>query len=784
MATSKSVQLRLIIAIAVIALVLGWSTVIAGPTVVPVFNPETSISRSGGAIKIDGRLDDAGWTGASIITNFVENYPGDNTPPDVRTKAFMTFDAGHLYLAFKCYDNPAEIRSTMCQRDRFNGDDAVGIKIDTYGDASWAYLLFVNAHGVQKDYLWTNVAGEDIGFDLIWESAAIITTDGYQVEMAIPFSSLRFPNRTDQSWRLDLARNRPREAYHQYSWAAYDRNEQCSPCQWGTVTGIADVEPGKGLEVLPTYVAFQNGHLEDPGDPRSEFTNDDILGQLSLGGKYGFSSDITLEATYNPDFSQIEADAAQIDVNSTVALFYPERRPFFQEGADVFRTLFNSFYTRTVYDPEYAVKLIARKPGFTLGVMSAQDERTAYLVPLDERSETFLANRSWVNVIRGTHEIGNASQVGFIVTDRRMEGGGYGSILAADGSFRLNQSFSFDGQYIYSFTGEPDKAGASSRLAGVTFDNGTKTAIFDGESFNGDALIARVRRSGRHWNSNISYSQVDPSYRTLTGYDPWINYRSLAMWNGYTLYPEGTIFQRITPQLWMEGRWRYDGTRQWESQNFSVNFQFRWAQSYFSPHVSRGTSAWTSDVTSELIHYKGLYTAGFEAGSRLTNQVGVNVSIEHGRQVAQFADAIGNESHVFASLDLKPIDRLTIEPDINFVNSSHVDTDRELFKQFIARTRFSVQMNRQLSLRLVVQYNDSRAAILTELTDSGPQYFEWKRRVWDVDPLITYQLSSFSVLHVGSTHHYNLFPATEQFNETWQLSSRQFFIKLQYLFQV
>jgi hypothetical protein len=158
--------------------------------------------------------------------------------------------------------------------------------------------------------------------------------------------------------------------------------------------------------------------------------------------------------------------------------------------------------------------------------------------------------------------------------------------------------------------------------------------------------------------------------------------------------------------------------------------------------------------------------------------------MEHGRQVAQFADAIGNETHLAASIDLKPIDRLTIEPDVNFVNSSHVDSDRELFKQFIARTRFSVQMNRQLSLRLVVQYNDSRAAILADLSESGPQYFEWKRRVWDVDPLITYQLSSFSVLHVGSTHHYNLFPATDQFDETWQLSSRQYFIKLQYLFQV
>ena len=168
----------------------------------------------------------------------------------------ITYDDKNLYVAFVCTDDPSAVRATMCQRDQFQGDDAVVVLLDTYGDATWAYEFFVNPYGVQKDYLWTNIVGEDPGYDLVWNSAAQITPSGYQVEMSIPFSSIRFPNRDVQTWKMDFWRSHPRESYHQYSWAAYDRNEQCWPCQWGTVNGIRNVRPGKGIEILPSMVAY------------------------------------------------------------------------------------------------------------------------------------------------------------------------------------------------------------------------------------------------------------------------------------------------------------------------------------------------------------------------------------------------------------------------------------------------------------------------------------------------------------------------------------------------
>ena len=200
----------------------------------PVFNPTLEIEKSAGEISIDGNLGDPGWKGTARVTNFVERSPGDNTKPEVETEAFITYDNDNLYVAFLCYDDPAAIRTTMCQRDQFGADDAVCLLMDTYCDASWAYEFLVNPYGIQKDRLWTSVGDEDAGYDLIWESASRITATGYQVEMAIPFASLRFPNQEAQTWKVDFWRNRPRESYKQYSWSARDRDEQCWPCQWGT----------------------------------------------------------------------------------------------------------------------------------------------------------------------------------------------------------------------------------------------------------------------------------------------------------------------------------------------------------------------------------------------------------------------------------------------------------------------------------------------------------------------------------------------------------------------
>lgn len=742
-------------------LLLVFAAVAAEPskTFEPIFNPELVVNRTPTPIRIDGDLSDPGWQVAGRAQQFVERNPRDKAEPEVPTEAFLTYDSDKLYVAFICHDDPGAVRATMCQRDQFSSDDNVCLLLDTYGEASWAYEFFVNPYGVQKDRLWSNVAGEDQGFDLIWDAAAQITENGYQVEMAIPFSSLRFPDKEEQTWRIDFWRNRPRDSYNQYSWAAYDRNERCWVCQWGTVTGIRDVRPGRGLEILPTIVANQSGSLADGSDPESGFHNDDGKAELSLGGKYSVNSAVTIEAAYNPDFSQIEADADQIDVNTTIALFYPERRPFFQEGSDLFRTLFNSFYTRTVNDPGFAAKVTGRTDGFSFGVLSALDENTPYIVPLDESSIMLNTGESYVNAIRGLRTIGDNSQVGFIVTDRRFEDKGSGTILALDADVRLSRNYGFDGQWILSHTREPDRPDDNAWMGGIPLDGGKYDAALNGEAYYGTAFITRFARNARAWDFMIDYNQCSPSYRTETGYDPWVDYRNLSFSSSYNIYFEQGLWERITPNIYTSKRWSFDGGLRWEEMWLSLDNSIRFAQTYFGVSYYRGKAKWSG------IEYSGLWEVGFDYFSRVSGSLSWSVGADRGRGVARFAQVRGNETSGYAHMTIKPLDRLVVEPGIEYTRSVSEKTDELLYRGYITRTRLQLQANRQLSLRLVVQYNDFQNS-------------------WDVDPLITYRLSPFSVFYVGSTYDYGEFEMGGPDDTRWRLTSRQYFMKLQYQLQI
>ncbi len=720
--------------------------------------PSLSIQQSAGSIDIDGQLGDAGWESAAKVSNFVERNPGDNLPADVNTEVFVTYDENALYVAYICHDDPNSIRATMSQRDQYFGDDAVVLLIDTYGTATVAYEFFVNPYGVQKDMLWTSVADADPSYDLLWESAAQKTVEGYTVEIAVPFSSLRFPDRPEQSWKMDFWRNRPRETMKQYSWTAHDRSEQCWPCQWGTVSGIRDVKPGKGIEILPSLVASQSGSLSRPEGSTSRFENTNPEGELSLGGKYALTSDITIEATYNPDFSQIEADAAQIDVNSTIALMYPERRPFFQEGSDIFRTLFNSFYTRTINDPIFAAKLTGRTGKTTIGVLSAYEENTPYMIPLPERSLLFNSGKSTANVVRVSHALGNDSRIGMILTDRRWDNGGSGTVAAFDGDIRLSKSYSIDGQYIGTHTRELFDPATNEYLQGMRFDDGKYSTALDEETFYGTGLISRFRRQARSWSFVADYDHVSPAYRTETGYDPLNDYRNLSFYTQYTFYTKSGLIERVIPKTYNLKRWFWNGSPKASVINVATDVQLRTAQTYLSFYYSKNSE-----------HYRGtrfgdLWETGFNINARPTGGFGFGAYGSRSRGIARFAMAETNETNVGMSVSLKPYDRLIVESDLSYLGADDKESGIELFDGYISRSRFLYQATKALSLRVVVQYNDFGKA-------------------WDVDPLITYKVSPFSVLYVGSSSNYSYVDFYEDEPAKWRLTSRQFFMKLQYLFQ-
>ncbi|MFH1893193.1 MAG: DUF5916 domain-containing protein [Candidatus Zixiibacteriota bacterium] len=744
--------------------ILTGST-LADDTFKPNIEPSLEISRAAGKIKIDGEIGDEGWRGAAEAANFAEREPGDQIKPLVDTRVLVTYDSDNFYVLFVCHDDPDQIRRSICERDVSVGDDNVCIVLDTYGNAAWTYELFANPYGIQRDKLWSRSGGEDAGYDLIWESAGTITESGYQVEMAIPFSSLRFPNTSTQTWRIDFWRNRPREHHHQYSWAANDRDDPCWVCQFGTLTGIENVEPGKGIEILPTFLAFQSGEL--PG--RANFDNDDPKGEISLGAKYSVNSNITAEATFNPDFSQVESDAGQIDVNTTFALFYPERRPFFQEGSDLFRTWMSAVYTRSINDPQFAAKVTSRMNRTSGAYLIARDEHTPMILPFEESSAFLLADKSVSQIFRVRHVLGEDTHVGLLLTDRRIEGGGSGTLLSADGELRLSKRFRIQWQAVASHTEEPDDPGLSEEISLLsyyglidsTFDKGKYTSVFDGESFSGYHWVVNFEERSRNTMVDLAFREISPTYRADNGFEPQNNRRVVDFTSGYIFYFDNENFiQRFNPSLNLGRVWNYDGERKDEWVRLQAELLMKGQTSIHSMYLR-------SAENYRGVQFDNIWNSHICVDTRLNEMIGCGGSINHGNLIArrETPPVMGRQSSASFWLDIKPTDRLLIEPGINYIVSDDLDSGEELFSQLISRTRVNYQFTRELSMRLVVQYDD---------------YYD----CWDVDPLLTYRLSPFSLFYVGSTVDYTDLKNGDGEHQYWKVTTRQFFMKLQYLFQV
>jgi hypothetical protein len=726
----------------------------------PQRQPRLETHRATGAIAVDGLLDDAGWQGVPRAGNFVEHAPGDQTQPPQPTEAMLTYDDDYLYAAFICYDDPTAVRASYSERDRIWSDDYVILALDTFGDQTWAFEIASNPYGVQGDMLWSAGYGEDMTYDLLFYSSGRITDEGWQVEMAIPWTSLRFPDRPVQEWRVDFWRNNNRQVRGQDSWGIYDRGENCWPCQWGTVTGISGIRPGSGLTVLPAFVASrQDGRSANESGTNVPWINGKFMGEPSLGVSYGITPSTTTEATLNPDFSQVESDAAQIDVNSAFALAYPEKRPFFQEGSDLWATDFNAVYTRSINRPYWAGKLTGRPGKTNFAALFAQDDASPFVLPFAEGSALVEGGRSWSFLGRVRQSLGEQSHVGLISTARWHEGGGYGAIVGPDAQINLTDNLRFETQLLVSTTSEPNDPELTAGLEGMTFDQGRHTAVFDGEYYTGHGIFAGFERSGRHWNLEADYAERSPTFRAESGFEPRNDQRTVNGWTGYTFTFKDGLLDRVEPSLAVGRIWNFTDVRKDEWLMGAMRAWLRYAQ----------TQIWVEAMGSnELFHdiqFDGITSREAGIGMRPSEAVAGGAEISYGHRIARYENVMGRELNQSYWLDLRPWSRLLFEQRVNTVRSEDLTTGKRLFGGTISRSRFNLQLSREWSLRLVLQYDD----------------FDQR---WDVDPLLTFRLNPFSIFYVGSTLDYAEFVGAGMQQDEWRLSARTYFLKLQYLWQI
>ena len=478
-----------------------------------------TVPKTESEITLDGILDEKLWQDALMLELLYEVRPGENISPPVQTQVFLSYDSKNLYAGFRCHDpDPSAIRAHLSDRDSHGGDDWVGLIFDTFNDKRRSFVFIVTAQGVQLDLIETQ-SGDDAGWDGIWDCASEITDWGYGVEIVLPFSTLRFQRKKGlQIWGFDAVRSYPRDHTYHIGLFPRDRSNNCYLCQAVKIKGFEDVTPGRNIEINPTLIAIRTDERED--FPQGDFSKGNQNAELGVNTRWGITSNLTLNLTANPDFSQVEADARQLDINRPFALFYPEKRPFFTEGLDYFSALKEIIYTRTVRNPSWGMKLTGKEGPNTIGAFVMRDDITNLIFPGTHGStSTSLRTNNLSSVFRYKRDFGSRYTAGFILTDR--EGSGYfNRVYGLDLDFRFTQTDQIQLLVLRSSTKYPDDVAQENRQSSGEFSDGLISFEYDHNS--------------RTWGWWADYEAAGYGFRADLGYFPQIGYRNVEGGVNYT----------------------------------------------------------------------------------------------------------------------------------------------------------------------------------------------------------------------------------------------------------
>ncbi|HEX5758675.1 MAG TPA: DUF5916 domain-containing protein [Thermoanaerobaculia bacterium] len=503
------------------------------------------VARATSDIIIDGRLDEPAWEQASPIPVGFEWYPGENTPAPVETDCLVTYDEANLYVAFRAHDpEPGAVRAFYADRDTPNSDDTVGFFIDAFDDRRRAFYFQVNPLGIQTDAVVadfrpvTEVGPKveklqrlDYSWDALWDSAGRITESGYVVELAIPFKQLRFPRtREPQTWGFLASREYSRDVFHQLRSGRVDRSKNCFVCQFDAISGLEDMETGLNVEVVPTLTATRADTRASQSAPLTEGDEDSDLG---VSARWSITPNVVLGAALNPDFSQVETDTIELAVNERFALQFPERRPFFLEGADFFETPFEAVFTRTVADPEYGLRLTGKGGPNAYGVMFTEDQLNNLVLPGPERSvQRTLVQDVTGSILRYRRDLGETSTLGLLYTGR--EGTDYeNQVVGLDANWRVTESNTLRTHVMASDTSYPRQFALANRQPT--------------DSFDGTAFLVDWSHSTRDWRWVVGAGELAPEFRADSGFIPQVGVRETGgfiqrfFWGG-----EDSWYQRLT----------------------------------------------------------------------------------------------------------------------------------------------------------------------------------------------------------------------------------------------
>jgi Domain of unknown function (DUF5916) len=721
------------------------------------------------------------------VTHFIQREPHDGEPVSQATEVYLGYDEKNLYAVFVCHDDPSKVRAHETRREDFEGDDDVEIMLDTFHDRRRAYVFEVNPKGVQFDAIWTEASYEeqtngnfDVSFDTLWYSRGKITSQGYVAWIAIPFRSLRFPAAQDQTWGVVLLREITRENEKAF-WPRVSINQEGRLGQAAAATGLSGISPGRNIQLIP-YGLLNSFHTVDDRGPSAacaasldgcaRFQNRNIGGTFGMDGKVILNDSLVLDATANPDFSQVESDDPQVTVNQRYRVYFPEKRPFFIENADYFRTPIDLFFTRNIVDPDAGIRLTGKAGPYSLGILSADDRALGLST---STTDPLFKTHDYFNIARVARDIFKQSSIGAIFTDWEYPAANsFNRVGGADARVKFSPNL-------------------IATLQGVV----SSSSIFGVNSY-GPAYKADLAYTSRHFVHEGTFNDISPGFTTVPGFVNRVDIREYRNDTAYVFRPTSGPVVSWGPELLGHWTWDHTGLRLDTDYYPSLSVVLK-RQTHINivPYEELRERLRPVDFPALGTQHQDFHehNSGITISSAPVTQLTLGALYFWGDAVnflpasASASPYLARSDQASALLTVRPFTALKIDNTYLFSRLRTRDTNTNIFNNHIVRSKWNWQLNRELSLRVILQYT----ATLTQNRPVDPANTFTSlptTKNFNTDFLITYLVHPGTAVYVGyNSNLQNLDPTLAIDSDVVRRSDRLindgrlFFVKVSYLFR-
>ncbi len=754
-----------------------------------------AIPRIDTTVTIDGVLDEPVWTRAARLVGFSQYQPSDSRPAEEPTEVLVWYSSTAIYFGIRAREVHGDlVHATHADRDNINADDYVQLLLDTYNDRRRAFLFGVNPYGVQQDGIRSDSYGRgaggtygggggfgsmnvldgnvDLNPDFVFDSRGRLVEGGYEVEIRIPFKSLRYAGGRVQTWGINVLR-RVQHSGYQDSWAPVVRASASFMNQSGWLEGLEDLHRGLVLDLTPVATERVDGAPDTTGRYRYGDTT-----RLGLDAHYGLTPNLSLDGTYKPDFSQVEADVGQVTLNQRFALFYPEKRPFFLDGLELFDTPNQLIYTRQIVNPDWGAKLAGKAGPWTIAAIGAADAT----------SQSLTGNHPLFGVARIKYDLGPLSNLGLVATSR-TDGSDFSRLAGGDVHLVHSRLYFVELQGVASWSRD-----STGMHRGTLME-----AVWD--------------RTGTNWGFHLSGQAVAPDFQAAAGFVNRTGIVDLSYFNRFTGYGRrGALVETWSFFSRFDRLWKYDGFARQQpfegSETYTLQATLR---GWWQPNVNLSREDFGFDAGS--VGYQGqpygayqiltapTVTAPFAIPPALTSlwswsaglttptwrQFTGTVSVGGGATAIFEEGSRGTQSSVSGQVDLRPTRAVRISGQYSRL-VLHRRDGSWFSTEDIPRLKVEYQATRSIFLRVVGQYTELRSDSLRDpatglpIVIGGSVVGPSASKLLRVDWLFSFRPSPGTLVYLGYGASCTEFDTRCAVGRRTNRSADGFFAKVSYLF--